>query len=135
RLDQEAQQGQAGRHHGQGLRRPERERRARRRREERLTMSLGDWELEVTGVVRRIDRENTDKSGRNPRFTLSIVVEPERVVAPPEAKLPVELAIRIADREIARFGGEPAVGARVTMKARANGPNPATFYLTAITRS
>ena len=100
-------------------------------------MALGDWELEVTGVVRRIDRENTDKSGRNPRFTLSIVVAPERVVAPPEAKLPVELAIRIADRELPRLSpaGEPAIGERVTMKARANGPTPSSFYLTAITRS
>ena len=98
-------------------------------------MALGDWELEVTGVVRRIDRENTDKSGRNPRFTLSIVVAPERVVAPPEAKLPAELAIRIADRELPRLGGEPAVGERVTMKARANGPTPSSFYLTSLTRS
>ena len=98
-------------------------------------MSLGDWILEVTGVVRRIDRENTDKSGRNPRFTLSIVVAPERVVAPPEATLPVELAIRIADRELPRFGAEPKVGERVTMRARANGPTPSSFYLTALSRS
>jgi hypothetical protein len=98
-------------------------------------VALGDWELEVTGVVRRIDRENTDKSGRTPRFTLSIVVEPERVVAPPEATLPAEVAIRIAERELPRLGGEPAVGERVTMKARASGPKPATFYLTALTRA
>ena len=98
-------------------------------------MALGDWELEVTGVVRRIDRENNDKSGRNPKLVLSIVVEPERVVAPPEATLPVELAIRIAEREVPRFGGEPAIGERVTMKARASGPKPATFYLTSLTRS
>ena len=98
-------------------------------------MSLGDWTLTVTGVVRRIDRENTDKSGKNPKYTLSIVVEPETIDSPSEATLPVELAIRIADRELPRLGGEPKVGERVTMTARASGPKPATFYLTAIARA
>lgn len=98
-------------------------------------MALGDWILTVTGVVRRIDRENTDKSGKSPKYTLSIVVEPEKIDSPPEATLPVELAIRIADRELPRLGGEPKVGERVTMTARASGPKPATFYLTAITRA
>lgn len=100
-------------------------------------MSLGDWTLTVTGVVRRIDRENTDKSGKSPKYTLSIVVEPEKpedVIAPSEAVLPAELAIRIADRELPRLGGEPKVGERVTMTARASGPKPATFYLASITR-
>ena len=99
---------------------------------------LGDWTLTVTGVVMRIDRENIDKSGRNPRYMLSFVVEPDgtpgSVIAPAEAALPVELAIRIADRELARFGTAPEVGEIVTMTARANGPRPQTFYLTGLTR-
>jgi hypothetical protein len=100
-------------------------------------MALGDWTLTVTGVIARVDRENVDKSGRNPRYMLSFVITPERpddVVAPAEATLPAELAIRIADRELARFGPEPAVGERVTMTARASGPRPATFYLSGLRR-
>lgn len=96
-------------------------------------MSLGDWTLTVTGEIVRIDRENIDKSGRNPRYVLSFVVAPETHDAPAEATLPAELAIRIKDSELAALApAEPRIGQRVTMRARANGPRPATFNLTAI---
>ncbi len=96
-------------------------------------MSLGDWTLTVTGEIVRIDRENIDKSGKNPRYVLSFVIAPERHDAPAEAALPSELAIRIKDSELAALApAEPHVGQVVTMRARANGPRPATFYLTAI---
>ena len=98
-------------------------------------MALGDWTLTVTGVIARVDRENLDKSGKHPRYMLSFVITPEQLDAPREATLPAELAIRIADRELARFGPEPTVGERVTMTARASGPKPATFYLASLTRS
>ena len=97
-------------------------------------MSLDDWTLTVTGVVARIDRENVDKSGHHPRYMLSFVITPATHDAPAEATLPSELAIRIADRELARFGAEPKVGETVTMTARASGPRPATFYLTGLRR-
>jgi hypothetical protein len=97
-------------------------------------MALGDWTLTITGTVVRIDRENIDKSGRHPKFMLSFVMRPEQIDAPPEATLPDELAIRIADRELPRLGAEPRVGERVTMTARASGPKPATFYLASLTR-
>lgn len=97
-------------------------------------MALGDWTLTVTGVIARIDREDLDKSGKHPRFMLSFVVTPAHLDAPAEATLPAELAIRIADRELARFGPEPKVGETVTMTARASGPRPATFYLSGLTR-
>jgi hypothetical protein len=98
-------------------------------------MPLGDWTLTVTGTVLRIDRENIDKTARNPKFMLSIVVDIEQIDAPAEAILPAELAVRIADRELPRLGGEPQVGERVTMRARASGNAPSTFYLTELTRA
>ena len=101
-------------------------------------MALGDWTLTVTGVVTRIDRENIDKSGKNPRYMLSFIVEPDgrpgSVIAPAEAALPVELAIRIADRELPPLGGAPEIGEIVTMTAKASGPRPQTFYLATLTR-
>jgi hypothetical protein len=95
----------------------------------------GDWTLTATGEVTRIDRENIDKSGRNPRFMLSFVLRTETLDAPEGTTLPAELAIRIADRELARLSPTtPAVGERVTMTARANGPRPTSFYLTSVRR-
>ena len=95
---------------------------------------LGDWTLTVTGEVVRVDRENIDKSGRNPRYMLSFVVRPEQLDAAAGATLPDELAIRIADRELPRLGAEPRVGEKVTMTARASGPRPATFYMQTLSR-
>ncbi len=95
----------------------------------------GDWTLTATGEVTRIDRENIDKSGRNPRFMLSFVLRAETIEAPEGTTLPDELTIRIADHELLRLADtEPAVGERVEMKARANGPRPTSLYLTAVRR-
>lgn len=95
-------------------------------------MGSGDWILTATGAVVRVERENIDKSGKNPRFLLRIVLAPESVDAPPEARLSVELVLQIQDRDLAKLGPEPKPGARIKVKARGNGPSPATFYLTAI---
>jgi hypothetical protein len=93
----------------------------------------GDWILDATGAVVRVERENIDKSGRNPRFLLRIVLAPESVDAPPEARLPAQLVIQVQESDLAKLGAaEPKAGARVKVKARGNGPAPATFYLTAI---
>lgn len=97
--------------------------------------TLGDWQLTVTGAIVRVDREDLDKSGRQPKLMLSFVIEPETLDAPPEATLPAELAIRIRDRELAQMiDAIPAPGDRVEMHARGNGPRPATLYLTAVRR-
>jgi hypothetical protein len=96
-------------------------------------MTLGDWTLAVTGEVVRIDRENIDKSGRNPRHVLTFVVRPEALDAPAEATLPAELGIRCSEIDLARLTAmAPEVGDRVELKARANGPQPSTLYLTEI---
>lgn len=99
-------------------------------------MTVGDWVLTVTGEIVRIDRQNIDKSGRNPRYVLSFVVRadsPAAIEAPAEVTLPAELAVRIQDRELPRLTSvTPRVGDRLRFQARASGPHPATFYLIAI---
>ena len=99
-------------------------------------MSLGDWDLAVVGTVKRIDRENLDKSGRNPRYMLSLVIEPARApTLPAGARLPDELAVRIKGAELPRLTrDEIAPGDSVELTARANGPTPSTLRLTAIKR-
>ena len=101
-------------------------------------MTLGDWNLTVTGDVVRIDRENLDKSGRNPKWVLGFVVRadgPDAIDAPAGATLLDELVIRCRDVELARLtDAPPAAGDRVEMTARASGPRPAMFYLTAVRR-
>lgn len=101
-------------------------------------MTIGDWLLTVTGEIVRVDREDIDKSGRNPKYVLSFIVRPDSpdaIDAPVEAVLPAELALRIQDRELRRLAAvAPQVGDRVRLRARASGPRPATFYLIAIDR-
>ena len=95
---------------------------------------LGDWTLGVRGEVVRVERENIDKSGRNPRYMLSFVVRPQQVEAPAGATLPAEIAARIAEHELPRLGPEPRVGEKIIITARASGPRPATFYLQTLAR-
>lgn len=95
---------------------------------------MPDWTVRVAGEVVRVERENVDKSGRNPQFFLTFVVSPSELgELPPGAQVPSEIPVRIKDRELARLTDKvPDVGDRVVMTVRANGPVPRTFYLTAI---
>jgi hypothetical protein len=99
-------------------------------------VGVGDWTLTVTGAIARVERENIDKSGRNPRFLLRLVIAPDgpdAIDAPAEARLPAELAVQITEIDLAQLGAaEPRAGERVRLRARGNGPAPATFYLTGI---
>jgi hypothetical protein len=99
-------------------------------------MSVGDWSLAVTGTVTRIDREDLDKSGRNPNFMLSLVIQPaEAPEVPDGARLPDELAVRIKGSELPRLTPDDiAAGDAVELTARASGAAPRTLYLTAIKR-
>jgi hypothetical protein len=97
-------------------------------------MTLGDWELHVTGTIARIDRENLDKSGRHPKYLLSLVVTPAKVPVLPEgAMLPAELAVRVKSIDLPKLTpDELEPGDQVELTARANGPEPTTLRLTAI---
>lgn len=97
--------------------------------------TLGDWVLRVTGDIVAVDREDLDKSGKNPKYMLTFRVRPVELDAAPGATVPDELPVRIKDSELAKLAkDEPGVGDRVRLSAKASGPRPATFYLTAIER-
>ncbi len=99
-------------------------------------MTLGDWDLAVAGTVVRIDRENLDKSGRNPRYMLSLVIDPARAPeVPAGARLPDELAVRVKSEDLPKLTRDDiAAGDAVEVTARAHGPQPATLRLTTIKR-
>lgn len=95
--------------------------------------TIGDWVLRVTGDIVAVDREDLDKSGKHPKFMLTFRVRPVELDAAPGATVPDEVPVRIKDSELAKLSAvAPAVGDRVRLSAKANGPKPATFYLTAI---
>lgn len=99
-------------------------------------MTLGDWDLAVTGTVARIDRENLDKSGRHPKYLLSLVIAPTVApTVPAGAQLPAELAVRVKSIDLPKLTtDELGPGDTVELTARAHGPTPTTLRLTAIKR-
>ncbi len=94
------------------------------------------WVMTAVGTVERVDRENVDKRGRNPKYIYTFYVRPERTEgAPAEASLPELLPVRAKDLDLQRMTGSPAplaVGDRVELRARAAELEPTTFYLTAV---
>lgn len=92
--------------------------------------ATGDWILRVTGDVVGIDREDLDKSGRNPKYMLTFRIKPVEIDAAHGATVPDEVPVRIKDLDLARIAKvPPAIGDRVRMTAKASGPKPATFTL------
>lgn len=92
-------------------------------------MSIGDWVLELTGEVVRVDRENIDKSGRNPKYVYTVIVKPSATDGVPDgAYVPDEVPVRLS---ASAHGGldERAleVGAQVTITAKASGARPQLF--------
>jgi hypothetical protein len=92
----------------------------------------GDWTINATGTIVHVDKENVDKSGRHPKFVYQFLIHTETAEATlAGAHLPTDLAVHVRDQELLRIAGELlVVGDRVAIAARANGPNPAFFYLT-----
>lgn len=97
---------------------------------------IGDWTLRVTGEVVAIEREDLDKSGRNPKYMLTFRIRPSSVEKPDGATVPDEIPVRIKDAELAKkLATPPVVGDQVTVTARASGPRPATFYISSVARA
>jgi hypothetical protein len=94
----------------------------------------GDWSITITGDIVSINQEDVDKSGRHPKFFYEFLVWAESTDGWSGAsRAPAEFRIRIKDVEFKRLTKEMlAVGDRVIMTARANGPNPSLFYLTEV---
>jgi hypothetical protein len=98
--------------------------------------TLGDWTLRVTGEVVAIDRQDLDKSGKNPKYMLTFRIRPSSVEAPEGATVPDEIPVRIKDLELdKKMKPHPVVGDRITVTARASGPRPATFYVATVAKA
>ena len=97
-------------------------------------MPIGDWMLKVTGEVVRVEREDVDKSGRNPKYFYTFVVRSSALDAvPPGVVVPDEVPIRVKGAELERLTeSPPKAGDRVVMTARASGEKPRTFYLVSL---
>lgn len=97
--------------------------------------ALGDWVLRVTGDVVAIEREDLDKSGKNPKYMLTFRIKPVELDVAEGATVPAEIPVRIKDADLARLAKTPpGVGDRVSVRAKASGPKPATFTITSIER-
>lgn len=92
---------------------------------------IGDWELRITGEVVRIEKDDIDKSGKNPRYVLRLFVEGEPQGVPEGAVVERPVPIRIKESELKVA---VSVGARLQITARASGPKPTSFYASSITR-
>jgi hypothetical protein len=94
----------------------------------------GDWSLIVTGRIIGVGKEDVDKTGQHQKFFYEFLVRPDSVERPQvTASLPDEYAIRVKDADLHQLTSEMlAVGDRVVMTVRANGPRPTLFYLTAV---
>lgn len=97
-------------------------------------MNLDDWSVTITGEVVRVDRENIDKSGQNPRYIYTFVVKPSALDGMPHgATLGDEVSIRTRDQDLEKLAATaPAAGAQVVMTARASGARPRLLQLTAL---
>ncbi|MFT3710560.1 MAG: hypothetical protein QM817_23290 [Archangium sp.] len=91
---------------------------------------IADWELQITGEIVRIEKDNIDKSGKNPRFVLTLFVEGEPTGIPEGAVVARPIPIRIKESELKV---SVSVGARLQITARASGPRPTSLYASRIT--
>lgn len=70
------------------------------------------WTATVTGTITGIDRDNVDKSGKNPKWLIRIHVEPTKVEAPPGKTLVGEVEFLTRESELLPMldGTMPKVG-------------------------
>jgi hypothetical protein len=95
----------------------------------------GYWTMTAAGAIDRVERENLDKSGRNPRYMVTYFLRPERTGGVPDGvTLPDELPLRAKSAELEKMTGSPdpfAAGDRIEVSARGSDPTPTSFYLLA----
>ena len=100
-------------------------------------MGAGDWTCIVTGDVASVEREDVDKSGRNPKWFYEFVVNAVAVEGLPEGRhLPPAVTFRVAGAELERLKvAPPEVGEHVIVTARGNGPSPELFAVNGLKRA
>lgn len=100
-------------------------------------MASGDWTCTVTGDVASVERENVDKSGRNPKYFYQFVVNAVAVADLPEGRhLPPQVTFRVAGADLERMkAAPPEVGEHVIITARGNGPSPELLAVAGLKRA
>ena len=87
------------------------------------------WTLTLTGTVQQFTRENIDKSGRNPRYNVSIHVAPVTLNRPDgDVVLPSVIPLRYKLRGADPYAGLE-IGANVKVEASCYGSTPQVFHL------
>lgn len=94
----------------------------------------GDWNITLHGEIVGTSRENVDKSGKNPKYFHEFLVRASTVEGwAGTSAAPAEFTVRVKATELQQMSEDAlANGDRVLMHARANGPHPTQFYLTAV---
>lgn len=95
----------------------------------------GYWNLTAVGTITRVEREDVDKSGRNPKYMYTYALRPETTSGVPEGvTLPAELPLRAKSTDLERMLGSAdpfAEGDRIEVTARGSDAAPTSFYVTA----
>ena len=94
--------------------------------------SLDDyWSIAIVGVVQAVEKKNIDKSGRNPKHNVHLMIAATKVKHPHgDIKLPKVFKVRTNDAGFVALG-PVAVGDQVEVTATCIGRAPDLFHLSA----
>lgn len=90
------------------------------------------WTATVVGRIIKLSRNNVDKSGRNPKWFINIVVEPVEIEAPHGKTLVGDVEFLTTESDLLpRLGGRmPMVGDLLAGTGRATDAQTSTLLLT-----
>ena len=87
------------------------------------------WNLTIVGVVQGIEKKNIDKSGRNPKHNVHLMISATNVERPDgDITLPEVFKVRTNDAGFASLG-PVAAGDQVEVTASCIGRAPSLFHL------
>lgn len=94
-------------------------------------MSSGEWKLSCVGTLERIERQDLDKTKRNPNLKFIFHVKPDQMEAEQEGvAMPESLRFGIMEKDMRRAGtGKPAEGMRLALEGTATGVRPVLVSL------
>lgn len=98
----------------------------------------GYWRIEVEGTVLSVNRENIDKSGRNPKWKISFTMQvesPNPELLPPGYELTDQVPWSVKSTDLARMNQEePRVGDRLRVTGQGDGLAPRSFGVKGLSR-
>lgn len=94
-------------------------------------MASGEWKLTCVGTLERIERQDLDKTKRNPNIKFVFHVRPDEMEAELEGvAMPESLRFGIMEKDLRRAGsGRPAEGMRLSLEGLATGVRPVLVSL------